>query len=332
MREKRLPPDLPKRQKILERRQFPEKKLSEVLALIERKCGPVSVEHFGLSSEHEDSDVVIFLPTPTREFKNMVYWGENHPINKYEQIYQGIGHILKDGKRRIIVISHFLYIYAAERTSVSAGILGDNVDSIMTRIEYEREIYAQNEKICNRRKDGTLYDPIVEIAGPSEPVFYGHTHPNIGTFFSPPDRTSGFATPNLPAVTFVADPIRKEMKAGVGTELREAQILVYSYENESQPSKAEKNAFSSKKVSGVRPVKTRGARYVKADELISEISRDCNELLSPLYGTKGKFTSHTTITGAQKIKMEMKWKPEKKAIEASDADESIVGRTYDSYA
>lgn len=338
MRDRVSPPELPKNPVIRQKRKFPEVKLQKVLDLIKHYCGPVDVEYFGSAKDEKDADILIFLPTATREFKNMVYWGEVHPINKDEQIYQGMGHILMDGNKRIIVVSHFLYIYAARRTSVEAGILGDKADSMMTRIEYERELYVKYEMSCNRKKDGTFYDPIVEIAGPSEAVIYGHTHPNLGCFFSPPDRRSGFATPDLPAVTFVADPIRKEMKAGVGMELKDAEIMVFSYESDLKSVRTDQRGYVTKKtfgadtreISEVRDVSS--TQPVKADELISEISRDCSKLMSPTYGSKGKFTSRTTVTGTQKIKMEMTLKPEKKVVKKSATDAGVVGKTYDSYA
>ena len=226
---KRTPPDLPKNSYVELKRAFPQMKLSKVIDLINEKCGNLSMEKYGVKTTTDNTDVLIFLPMAYREFKTMIYWGENHPVNRYEQLYQGIGHIIQDGNRRIIIISHFMYIYAANRSPVSACIFEDKYDSILERLELEREIYVKNEKICNRKADGTIFDPFIEIAGPSEPVLYGHTHPNLGCFFSGPDRVSGFASTSLPAVTFVADPIRKDMKAGVGRELSDAAINCFSY-------------------------------------------------------------------------------------------------------
>lgn len=310
--------------------QYKQIKLSDITENISQKCGNTKFAKYGTQSNN--GDVVIFLPMATKEFETMVYWGEYHPVNRDEQIYEGIGHIFMDGNRRIVVVSHFLYIYAAERTPTSACIMNGTFNSVMTRIEYEVDIYNKNEVKYNVRKDGTLLNPVVGIAGPSRPVLYGHTHPNLGCFFSPPDRVSGFATPDFPAVTFVADPIRKEMKAGVGVELSDAEILVYSYESDSKVAKDEIRTFSTKKTTDAEPLRIRSAKPVKTDELIAEVSRDCSELLNPLHGAKGKFTSRTTITGAQKIKMEMTWKPVKKDMKKATVDAGVVGKTYDSYA
>jgi len=209
---------------------YKQMKLDDIMKHITQKCGNTMLDRYGARNESENNDVVIFLPIATKELETMVYWGDTHPINRYEQIFEGIGHIFMDGNRRIDVISHLLYIYAAERTPVSACISNGTYNSVISRIEYEIGIYNKNELSCNVRKDGTVYDPFINADDLSRPVLYGHTHPGLGCFFSPPDRVSGFASPSLPAVTFVTDPIRRDMKAGVGIELRDAQILVYSYE------------------------------------------------------------------------------------------------------
>ena len=270
--------------------------LLECIELIGRICGKTVLNEYG--TKNNNGDILIILPMAARELYTMLYWGDYHPINRDEQLYEGIGHIFIDGDRRIVVVSHFMYIYAAERTPTSARIMKDGVfNSVMSRIEYEVNIYRQNEIKYNVLKDGILLNPFLDIAGSSRPVLYGHTHPNLGCFFSPDDKVSGFASQTFPAVTFVADPIRKEMKAGVGMELKDAKILVYSYVDDSK--------------SNIKDKTIRGSQIDKAYHLISEICDDCNELLNPLYGANGKFISYTTITGAQKIKMTMTWKPGK---------------------
>ena len=321
---KRLPPpELPKDTRVRERRMYAEIPLKKVLKLITDKCGNIDLKKYGSVRSGEESDVLIFLPMATREFYNMVYWGEVHPVNRYEQIYQGIGHIVTDGSRRIIIVSHFLYLYAAERTTVSACITKGKADSFLERIELERDVYHENERRCNKKSDGSVYDPFVDLTGLSEPVLYGHTHPNLGTFFSPPDRVSGFATPDLPAVTFVADPVKKQMKAGVGTELRDAHILVFSYREDA----------------GDRIVNNTGNKAVGRN-VLSEALCLCSELLNSDHNAKGRVSSYTTITGAQKFKADITIKPGNKngSIDRNESDSSkdnaIVteGRTYDSYA
>ncbi len=315
------PPELPRAPHIKERRVIPLKTVGSVIEDIEKKCGHVCVERFGPINGSADTDVLIILPQATKELKTMIYWGEKHPINVDEQIYQGMGHIFVDGVKRIIVISHFLYIYAAERTRTSACILNGMYDSMMHRIEYERSIYNKNEVNYNHTKDGFEFDPFVERYGISEAILYGHTHPNLGCFFSGPDRKSGFATEDLPAVTFVADPIRKDMKAGVGRELRDAQILAYSYEDKRLDAgdKTEKKSSQGQK---------------KASDYVNDIGSAYNRLMNSRDGIHGDYRSYTTRSGRQKINMKVSIKPLKEDRKATDKERSYskVGRTYDSYA
>lgn len=187
------------------------------------RCPAINIERYG-----DGTDKVIFLPNATKKLLSIVDWGMKTPNNRYEQIYQGMGHIFVNDDHRVMIISHVLYIYAAERSPVSARIFNGTFDSIMERIEYDRYIYNQNEKSCNNAGKGKVYDPFIEY-GSSEVVMYGHTHPGLGCFFSGPDRRSGFACEDLPAVTFVLDPIGKDMKAMTGVEERDAEIIVCSY-------------------------------------------------------------------------------------------------------
>ena len=315
------PPELPRAPHIKEKRVIPLKTVGSVIEEIEKKCGHVCVERYGPIKGSADTDVLIILPQAAKELKTMIYWGEKHPVNVYEQIYQGMGHLFVDGIKRIIVISHFLYIYAAERTRTSACIHNGTYDSIMQRIEYERSIYNKNEVDYNRTKDGFVFDPFVERYGISEAILYGHTHPDLGCFFSGPDRKSGFATEDFPAVTFVADPIRKDMKAGVGRELRDAQILVYSYEDKRSDAgdKTERKSSQGQK---------------RASDYVNDIGSAYNKLMNSANGIQGNYRAYTTRFGRQKINMKVSIKPLKEDRKAADTERncSKVGRRYDSYA
>lgn len=218
-----LPPPLPVDKRKREKRKFPSLSKDDAMKLIHDRCPAINIERYG-----DGTDKVIFLPNATKKLLSIVDWGMKTPNNRYEQIYQGMGHIFVNDDHRVMIISHVLYIYAAERSPVSARIFNGTFDSIMERIEYDRYIYNQNEKSCNNAGKGKVYDPFIEY-GSSEVVMYGHTHPGLGCFFSGPDRRSGFACEDLPAVTFVLDPIGKDMKAMTGVEERDAEIIVCSY-------------------------------------------------------------------------------------------------------
>ena len=284
---KRTPPPLPEHREEKKRRIFPELSYKEALGLIQKRCAPCKCECYG-----EGDDKVIILPMATQELNCMLHWGEKTPVNCFEQLYQGMGHIFEKGGVRVNVVSHFLYIYAAERTPTAAHINGNMNDWFMRRIEYERNIYNRNEQCCNRSRDGYLFDPFVEEYGPSEPNLYGHTHPDIGVFLSPPDRKSGFQSEDLPAVTFVADPIRKEMLAAVGMELKPAQVIALSYDLTADAKKDNAGANT------------------EPGDIQSELKKVCNELLAGLSNAKGKFRSNRTLTGERHISFDIKWRPE----------------------
>ena len=57
----------------------------------------------------------------------------------------------------------------------------------------------------------------------------GHTHPDLGVFYSGTDRVSGAArAASSPVCIFVCDPIRKKMLGSIGKDFAEAEILVFS--------------------------------------------------------------------------------------------------------
>ena len=318
MRNMNIPPELPSNNIVREKKKLPELSSDEVIKLVTDGCGETSQQHFGPA---ESDDLVVILPMATQELYTMLYWGQCHPSNRDEQLFQGMGHGFMSNNKRTIVISHFLPIYAAERTPVSACITNGTYDSIMERIAYERSVYNRNEKKCNKTADGFEYDPFVDRYGLSEPYLYGHTHPGLGCFFSPPDRSSGFATPSLPAVTFVADPFRKDMKAGVGIELKDAGIIAFAYDsaNIKSHTMVECNETVSNVVSGEN----------EAEYLITEIGRDCTKLLGVSCAVKGNYKLYRSITGKVKIKARYSWKASDLKTNNNGNDTS---RSYESYA
>lgn len=255
---------------------------------------PVSIEKYG-----KGVHMVIILPEAMAEFDAMVGWGRRTPNNAYEQLYQGIGHVFVDKSESVtLVISHFLYIYAADRSPVSACVFKGSYDSIMERIAYEREVYNRNEIKYNRAPQGYSYDPFVVKCGKSIPVLYGHTHPNIGVFFSPDDRTSGFASASLPAATFVADPIRKEMKAMIGIGQEDARILALRYStavNRTTERKKEDNR--------VRP------SGMTVRDAYESILKCCNAINTSGERAVCKVSERKGFGGSLQIRANMRWVP-----------------------
>ena len=71
-----------------------------------------------------------------------------------------------------------------------------------------------------------MVDPFLEY-GPSEYCLEGHTHPDLGVFWSGTDRSSGEArAAKAPVCIFVCDPIRRQMLASIGKNFENAQVIV----------------------------------------------------------------------------------------------------------
>lgn len=325
-----FPPPLPNdpREKVKkEEKRMTVLSIKEVFNKIEEKCETTKVRKFGSGNHY-----VVILPEAWEELKSMIGWGKRTPTNVYEQLYQGMGHYFRneDGNY-ILIVSHFLYIYAAHRSSTSACISNGEYDSMMRRIEYERKIFCANEVSYNRTSTGKIYNPWANWG--SEVNIYGHTHPDIGVFFSYDDKGSGYATPAKPAAIFVADPIRKLLKAGVGVKQEDAQIVVFEYVTKdmgiggSKKTNVEfetvrrKSSYSetlmrqSEKVTSdevknnvedIDMLNNDRIKILSRDELIIELGRICNELLNPIHNSKGVYSTKTTMRGKERIKVDIK--------------------------
>ena len=354
------PPPLPDdhREKV-EKKEKMEKKMpvfsiKEVINQIKEKCDTTKVQKFGSGNHY-----VVILPEAWEELKSMIGWGKRTPTNVYEQLYQGMGHYFRnvDGKY-ILIVSHFLYIYAAHRSPTSACISNGEYDSMMRRIEYERKIYCGNEVGCNRTSTGKVFNPWAGMG--SEVDIYGHTHPDIGVFFSSDDKGSGYATPTKPAAIFVADPIRKQLKARVGINQEESQILVFEYVTkessfgcdmklkkefditpktsvytDSLKKRQEKGVYAESKGNDNSIAKDKCVKALTRDELIVELGKVCNELLNPVHGSKGSYITNTTMRGKEHIKVDIKIDPKlaakRKSIPSNKTPKIITSESYDAY-
>ena len=347
------PPPLPNdhREKVEKKeKKMPVFSIKEIFDQIKEKCELTKVQKFGSGNHY-----VVILPEAWEELKSMIGWGKRTPTNVYEQLYQGMGHYFRnvDGNY-ILIVSHFLYIYAAHRSPTSACISNGEYDSMMRRIEYEREIFCSNEARYNRTFAGKVFDPWANHG--SEVDIYGHTHPDIGVFFSSDDKGSGYATPAKPAAIFVADPIRKQLKSRVGVHQEEAQIVVFEYVTKtstingnmdvarrfgaySDPLKKsfEKNQdLSTESKNNTEDIVNKNRiKELSRDELIVELGKICNELLNPVHGSKGSYTINTTMRGKERIKVNLKINPKvaakRKSIPTFVSSKRTISESYDAY-
>lgn len=276
-----LPP-LPERKAKETIKPYPSLTLEEITSLIDQKCAPTNLMRFG-SGRHN----LVHLPEAWNELKQMIYFGKSNAVNHYEQQYQGMGHIFiaNDGVVNIVV-THYLYIYSANRGTTHATVLENGDTSMLDRLQKERDIYNKFEKHFNTDRNGFEFDPFLKF-GTSEVVLFGHTHPNLGVFFSPPDYASSYATSKFPAATFVCDPIRKELIAMVGVKEETANILVYSYSDE--------NSISTPTV----------MKKLPQDDTQDYLIRLINEILK-VNDVKGRFKVYRGIDGRIHTKFTMK--------------------------
>lgn len=210
-------------------RTFPICSFEKAMDIIKSKCGNVYVmERHGEGADNK----VIILPEATRELEVMISYGRRSPMNVYEQKYLGYGHFMADEKgNAITIVSHFIEIQTMNRTPVSASNLGPNgeYNPGIDFLVYHRENFLKNEAKYNADAFGCQVDPFLELCGPSEFVLEGHTHPDLGVFYSGTDKASGAAhAASSPACIFVCDPIRKEMLGSIGKDFAAAEIIAFS--------------------------------------------------------------------------------------------------------
>lgn len=195
--------------------------------LIESKCGEVFIsERYG-----QGCNKVLILPEAKQELQVITSYGRRSPMNAKEQKLAGYGHFLIDEDDHILVIvKHFIEIQTMNRTAVGAANLGPNGETNpgLDFLQYHSEEFLATEAKYNTDAYGGLVDPFLKLCGGSEFVLEGHTHPDLGVFYSAADRESGAArAASSPVCIFVCDPIRKKMLGSVGSSFEDAEVIVY---------------------------------------------------------------------------------------------------------
>lgn len=189
--------------------------------MIRQHCAPCDVDQYG-----DGQHTLWFLPEAGAELDHVTGFGRKRASNAYELTYLGLGHrFVEDGGRIQTVVTRVLPIYSASRGPTHAQVVSEGNDAMLDILERERQIQNELEKIYNTDENGFAIDPFLDY-GPSEVVLFGHTHPNLGCFFSPTDHRSNYSTPSAPMVTFVCDPIREDMKAMVGVKGENVRVMV----------------------------------------------------------------------------------------------------------
>ena len=205
------------------KRNFSELSLQKIDRVIRNECGEnIICEEYGKSSKHS----VIILPSATKELEAFIHFGELHPNNQDEQQFRGIGHYFIDKRGAAsVVVTNIQYIYSASRGKTYAKVIEGLDTSMYDRLNEELKI-INNRSCFNENKKGFKLDPFVQY-GDKESVLLGHTHPNLGAWFSGVDLEGHSAPKGTPRVSLVCDPHRLEMSAIVGAQKSRAQVLLY---------------------------------------------------------------------------------------------------------
>ena len=201
----------------------------KIMDKIRSECGNAQIcERHG-----KGDDKVIILPEAWQELQTMISYGRRSPMNVKEQKYAGFGHFLKDEHNNtIVVVNHFIEILTTNRNTVGAANLGPNgeYNPGLDFLEYHREEFLKYEKQFNTDAYGFTVDPFLSLCGSSEFVLEGHTHPDLGVFYSQTDRISGEArAAKTPVCIFVCDPIRKEMLGSIGKYFSPSEVIVFTH-------------------------------------------------------------------------------------------------------
>lgn len=213
---------------------YPVCSFKNICKAIERHCGNVHI-----TEKHgHGKNKVVFLPEATQELMMIISYGRKSPMNLYEQKYLGFGHTFLDEDGNVInVVKHFIEIHTMNRSTVGASNLGPHGEDNpgLDFLEYYREEFLKHEKEFNLDSYGCIIDPFIK-EGASQYILEGHTHPNLGCFFSGTDRVSGSArAAQKPISIFVCDPIRREMLAATGKSFEDTEVIVYDRKSADTP-------------------------------------------------------------------------------------------------
>lgn len=199
---------------------LPRIRRGELETAIQGSCAPHEETIYGYGDH-----TLYLLPEPMTELENWVRFGCKRTGNAYEQQFVGMGHTFLDEHDKIItVVSRIVPLMSVNRGPAYARMVGDGNDTMLEILANERRIQNTLEQVYNTDENGYDITPFLDY-GPSTLVMMGHTHPDIGCSFSRTDHRSNYSTPKFPMVSFVCDPIRKDMRAMAGIACEPMKVV-----------------------------------------------------------------------------------------------------------
>ena len=195
---------------------------NEINNIIYKKCDARPIIDSGKGS------LVIFLPHAWDNFCASTNYGKWTAENELESQYFLEGYFFVDKRMySTAVVTNVVTPFSASQNHAAAELYSEgrtNAYEIVEQKEADIKKYAS----CGKdMESGVALNPFFKDYGPPHRVGFGHTHPNIGVFFSGTDKTSVFAAEGEPWVTMVADPRRCQLLVATGKALSPSRIVVF---------------------------------------------------------------------------------------------------------
>lgn len=197
----------------------------EVTSIISEKC---LVEPFGFKKNA--TAYVFFTPHAWEVFATSIGYGKWIAENELESHYFLEGYFFTNKNTTSTVVTNIIIPNSASQGKTFAQLYSKENNSYAFVEQKEAELikYASKGRV---NSTSSQINPFFERFGAPIRVGFGHTHPNIGVFFSSVDKTSVFAAYGEPWITMVVDPRREELLAAVGADMKTANIVTFKQHN-----------------------------------------------------------------------------------------------------
>lgn len=259
----------------------------EVLDIITRKCKCRVVTSKG------SGPAVVFLPHGWDNLVASTNYGKWTPENELESQYFLEGYFFKDQSgNTTTIITHVLTPVSHSRHRTAAQLYGEGGENAYKNLEEQEKALAEYACAGRVSATGAELNPFFTACGTPVRVGFGHTHPNLGVFFSATDKTSVFAAPGEPWVTMVVDPRRCDILVTTGKELSKSKLIIMG------------NKEHSSAQSPVQSTQTLENREMKFDfnsSVLPEISALLNEFIKH-DGLRFDFKINGRFPGRMKLK------------------------------
>lgn len=264
----------------------------EVLDIITKKCKSQIISSAG------NGPVVIFLPHAWDNLAASTHYGKWTAENELESQYFLEGYYFKDPSgRTTTVVSHVLTPGSVSRKHTFAQLYEEGGENVYKELEEQEKALAEHGGAGRDSLTGAQLNPMYDRYGPPVRVGFGHTHSNLGVFFSATDKTSVFAPPGEPWVTMVVDPRRCEILVTTGKELEKSQLIIMGVK-EKQP---DRNQALPQEPVQSKPDQSKKVNFDFSSSALPEIAAMINDFIKN-NGLRFDFKINGKFPGRMKLK------------------------------